>query len=293
MFLPHYVVAILFPLLILFVLISVSCVLSYGIVIAVGEILPLHKLISKVTEVLLLLSFFPLRGWLNLTWTGIGFSPKHLFFKQMLAGVGTGLLTLLPMFGLLYLLGVNVWDDSKVWTLGMVLKKTTISFLLALLISVIEEPIFRGILLEGLLNKTNTWLAVIISSAYYAGLHFLATSHQVPLQEISLSTGFMLFAEAIGNCVNPSVLPAFIGLLMVGVFLAVIRTQFKTSLGFCIGCHASWVWQIKINKDVFNTDFNSPYAYLVSNYDGLVGGLIAGWLLLATLIFLAYQRGRQ
>jgi hypothetical protein len=62
-------------------------------------------------------------------------------------------------------------------------------------------------------------------------------------------------------------------------------------LGLCIGLHASWVWQIKISKMFLNINEQSPYLYLVSNYDGLVGPLIAGWLLFASLAYLFYLHG--
>jgi membrane protease YdiL (CAAX protease family) len=283
----------LLPLLILFALITVSCVLSYGILMIAGDILPLRKMIAKLTQLLLVVSIFPLRHWLKLSWSELGFAQKTIFFKQMAIGVALGLLTLLPMLALLYGLGVNVWDDSKVWTIGIMLKKTGIALLLALLISFLEEPIFRGVLLSGLQQKMTLWAAILLSSAYYGVLHFLETKTQIPYTEIRLMTGFNLVAEAIGNCLNPAVLAAFVGLWMVGIFLSVVRTQIPQSLGLCIGIHASWVWQIKISKEVFNTNQESPYLYLVSDYDGLVGPLIAVWLLFATVAYWTYQRRWQ
>ena len=247
-------------------------------------------MISKVSQMLLVLSIFPLRRYLNLSWAEIGFAPRTLFLKQMIVGFCFGFLTLLPVFGLLYLLEVHVWDVNKVWTLGKILTKTGGALLLALLISYVEEPIFRGVLLTSLRQKMAIWTAIVLTSAYYGSLHFLETSTEIAYQDITLSSGFMLFAEAISNWLNPGAFSAFIGLFMVGVFLAVIRTQIPQSLGLCAGLHASWVWQIKVSKMFLNTNFASPYSYLVSNYDGLVGPLIAGWLLLALLTFLGYRR---
>lgn len=285
----NYLIPVLLPLVILFALVAISCVLSYGIVMLAGEILPFHKMISKITQVLLVLSIFPLHRYLNLSWAEIGFAPRALFFKQMATGFGFGVLTLLPMLGLLYFLGVHEIDETRSWTLGLMLKKIGISLFLALLISYVEEPIFRGTLLAGLRQKIGVWLAILVSSVYYGSLHFLSSSTEIAYQDITLSSGFVLFGAAIANWFNPTVWPALLGLLMVGVFLGVIRTQIKQSLGLCIGLHASWVWQIKISKDFLNINTQSPYLYLVSNYDGIVGFLIAGWLFLATLIYLAYQ----
>jgi uncharacterized protein len=79
---------------------------------------------------------------------------------------------------------------------------------------------------------------------------------------------------------------------MVGIFLGILRTQVKASLGLCIGCHTCWVWQIKISKRLFNTDFSSEYLQLVSGYDAVIGPLVTAWLVLAIAGYFAYQRIR-
>jgi len=284
-----YFIAALTPLAILFSLATISCVLSYFILMAIGDVWPLSKMIKKLTQVLLVLSIFPLRTYLKLSWTELGFSPTSIFFKQLIKGLVFGVMTLLPVLWLLYFLEVHVFDQTKTWTLEIVVRKTSISLFLALLISCVEEPIFRGVLLTGLRQKMATWAAIVIGSTYYGSLHFLETSTKIPYQYITLKSSFMLFGEAIRAWTNPAVLPAFLGLFMVGIFLSVVRTQIKQSLGLCIGFHASWVLQIKLSKDFFNTNYSSPYLYLVSSYDGLVGPLIAAWLFLATIFYLAYR----
>lgn len=258
-----------------------------------GDIYPLHKLISRITQLLLVLSLFPLRRWLNLSWAEVGFAPKKQFFKQMATGFCLGFLTLLPVFAALYLLEVHVWDSHKIWTIAAIIKKTTLALLLAILISYVEEPVFRGVLLMGLRQKIGLWAAILLGSAYYGSLHFLETATLIPYPQITLGSGFRLFAEAIANWLNPAVLSAFAGLWMVGIFLAVLRCYIPQSLGLCMGFHASWVWQIKISKMFLNTNDHSPYLYLVSSYDGLVGPLIAAWLGLAILGYLTYQWRHQ
>jgi len=48
-----------------------------------------------------------------------------------------------------------------------------------------------------------------------------------------------------------------------------------------------------MSKQLFNTDFNSDYLYLVSSYDGVIGPLVTGWLMLAIAGYFAYQRFRN
>jgi uncharacterized protein len=219
----------------------------------------------------------------------LGFSVRPVFFKQLWQGVGLGFITLLPVFIALYLLGVNFIDESKPWTLFWVSKKLAIELLLALLISLFEEPVFRGILLTGLRKKMSVWAAILISAFYYAILHFLDSKTQIPTQELNLFSGFKLLGEAFTHLLNPEILSAFFALFAVGVFLGVLRAQAKASLGLCIGCHACWVWQIKLSKDLFNINPSSDYLYLVSSYDGVIGPLVTTWLTLAIIAYYWYR----
>jgi uncharacterized protein len=103
-------------------------------------------------------------------------------------------------------------------------------------------------------------------------------------------SGFKLLGEAFAHLLNPEILSAFFALFAVGVFLGLLRTQVKASLGLCIGCHACWVWQIKLSKDLFNINPSSDYLYLVSSYDGVIGPLVTTWLALAIAGYFFYKR---
>ena len=269
----------LVPLLILLFFAAISSLLSYIILMVAGDIITMRKILSKGTQIFLLLSIFPLRHYLKLTWPDIGFAPKTLFFKQIAYGLLLGLVTLMPVMLVLYSLDVSVIDHTKDWTAGKVAIRVSLALLLAILISFGEEPLFSGILLAGLRKKMMVGLAAFLAASYYAAFHFVKTKTKIPYEELSVGSGFQLMAEAFANVLNPEITSAFIGLLVVGLFLVTIRTQIKQSIGICIGCHAAWVWQIKIGKDFFDTNKNSEYYYLVSDYyDGVVGPLVAVWI---------------
>jgi membrane protease YdiL (CAAX protease family) len=161
---------------------------------------------------------------------------------------------------------------------------------LSLLIGVGEELLFRGVLLSGLRRQMPLVAAIVLSALYYALLHFLKSSTQIPYAELTLFTGWQLMLEAFANWLNPAILSALTALFVVGLFLAVIRSQVRHSLGLCIGCHAGWVWQIKICKDLFNVNQQSDYLYLVSSYDGVIGPLVSIWLLLAMLGLIVFGK---
>lgn len=282
------------PLVILLVFAALAAVLSYIILMMTGDIISMRKLVSKAAQVFLLLSIFPLRHYLKLSWADIGFATKNVFFKQIMQGLLLGLVTLMPVMIVLYFLDISVIDQTREWTAQSIVIRASLALLLATLISLGEEPLFSGILLAGLRKKMAVGLAVLLTATYYSAFHFVKTKTDIPYDELTFGSGFQLMAEAFSNVLNPEIISAFIALLVVGIFLATIRTQFASSIGICIGCHAAWVWQIKLGKDYFNTNADSDYYYLVSSYyDGVVGYLVAGWLSIAIVLFFIWKRIKQ
>lgn len=282
----------LVPLLVLLAAIVLSCLLAYCLMLVWGDDLSFRIVIKKATQIFLVLSIFPAMHYLKLNRFDLGFSRRPQFIMQIRQGFGLGFATLLPVFIVLYLLNVNVIDAAQPWTTAWVSKKLVIELLLALLISFLEEPLFRGLMITSLAKKMSANSAILISAFYYAALHFLDSKTQIPAQDLKLFSGFQLFAEALLHLLNPEILSAFIALFTVGVFLGLLRTHIKASLGLCIGCHAAWVWMIKLSKTFFNTNPNSDYLFLISSYDGVIGPLVTSWLAIAILGFAWYRRNK-
>jgi membrane protease YdiL (CAAX protease family) len=160
-----------------------------------------------------------------------------------------------------------------------VAKKFGIALGLGLLIGIVEESVFRGLLLTSLRKYLPAFSAILISSVYYAGLHFLDSKSPVSEETLSLRGSFQLLSEAYHNVFAMQDITAFFALSVVGLFLGVLRWRGEMNLALCIGCHTGWVTQIRISKSMFSMDLTSPYSFLVSNYDGVIGLLVAGWLL--------------
>jgi uncharacterized protein len=280
----------LVPLLVLLAATFLACILAYFLVTIWGDGLSFKSVLKKSTQLFLVLSIFPAMRFLKLSKYDLGFAAKQQFFKQLFQGVGLGFISLVPVFVTLYLLDVNVIDKTQPWTLPWLSQKLIVELLLALLISLFEEPLFRGVLLIGLSRKLPISAAIVISTFYYAGLHFLDSKTAIPSQDLNLFSGFYLLGAAFVNLLNPEILSAFLALFTVGVFLSLLRTQVKASLGLCIGCHACWVWQIKLSKTLFNINPNSDYLYLVNGHEGVLGPLVTMWLALAIAGYFLYRR---
>ncbi|MCF6251978.1 MAG: CPBP family glutamic-type intramembrane protease [Methylococcaceae bacterium] len=287
----HKITVVLSPLAVLCVAMILACLLTYGVLIGLGDVWSMKRLISKGTQLFLVLSIFPLTKYLKLSWSDIGFTAKPVFYREALKGFVVGLVVLLPIISLLFFLGIRVFDVEKPWIVFSIIKMLLLSALLpALLISLIEEPIFRGLLLSSQYKYFSKFSAIIISAICYAGLHFLKADIDIAYEDITLFSGFQLIANALDNAVSLKNLSAFFALFMVGIFLGGARLYKGLGLGFCIGCHTAWVFLIKITKNISSLDGNADYFYLVSSYDGVIGMLVSFWLLIVISAFVVIRR---
>lgn len=288
----RYLVYSLVPLAVLFGITLTMTVCSSLIALALNDPSILRSLITRLTQVSLLLSIFPAMAYFKFSKEDLGFTSRSAFFKQLPQGFALGLLTLMPVFILLYLLGVHAIDQSQEWTFGFLAKKTLMALLLASLIGIVEESVFRGLLLTGLQKKLPTVAAIVICSVYFGALHFLDSRTEIPVQDFNFFSGFVLLGQAYANVLDPVHFWAFVSLFVVGCFLAVLRTEIKESLGLCIGCHAGWVWMIKMNASLFDVDAKSEYLFLVNNYNFVVGPLVTVWLSAAIGGYFLYKKVR-
>ena len=177
----RYLFFTLMPLLVLLAAISLACIVGYFIVQGIGDLLSFRQIITRSTQLFLVLSIFPAMAYLKINREELGFAARPVFLKQLLQGFGLGFMTLMPVFIVQYILKINMIDESHIWTVGWVVRNMAISLLLALIISLIEEPLFRGILLVGLGKKLPVSAAILISSTYYAALHFLSSKTDLPV----------------------------------------------------------------------------------------------------------------
>ena len=280
----------LLPFLALLIFSVMGCFIGYAVFLLFDGAAELNKIISKVTQILLILSIYPTMRWLGINAANMGFVPFNAFLKQMVGGLVLGFFTLLPVLLLSYALGVIVIDESRVWSLDKVVGSLLVTFLLALLISLLEEPMFRGILISAYVKRLGITATIFVSSLYYALLHFIKTKTSIPVEQAKFSDSFMLLLEAFQNLLNLEHLGALWALLMVGVFLAVMRTHLQLGLAWCIGCHTAWVWQIKMAHKITDVNKGSDLLYLISPYDGVIGPMVALWLTLVVCAYLVYEQ---
>lgn len=119
----------------------------------------------------------------------------------------------------------------------------------AVVVSLIEEVLFRGVLLGIFLRAMRTWSAVISLSLLFAAVHFLKPppGHVVPDPEAA-EAGFVLLGHIVARFADPlHMLSRFSILFAVGVVLAVARLR-TASLWMPFSLHAGWIIGLKVFK---------------------------------------------
>jgi hypothetical protein len=118
-----------------------------------------------------------------------------------------------------------------------------IAALVAVIVAVIEEILFRGAL-YGVLRKAMPWLgALAVSSAVYSAVHFIQSTDQTGT--IRWYSGLTLLVEMFRH--GPPFVPAFFTLFVAGACLA-LAYQRTGALYFSIGLHAGWIFWLKSYK---------------------------------------------
>lgn len=154
--------------------------------------------------------------------------------------------------------GCFVWKDAAMSTRGMANKfPMEINWVKALkdavpgalIVSFIEEILFRGVLLGIFLRAMRPAPAIALLSFLFAFVHFLepADGAVVPDPEAA-NAGFILLGQIFNRFADPlSMLSRFSIIAMVGVVLAYARYR-TASLWLPIGLHIGWVFGVKMFK---------------------------------------------
>ena len=111
----------------------------------------------------------------------------------------------------------------------------------SIVVPLIEEGFFRGLLLGALLRSGRVYLSIVATSALYSIIHFLKAPEHTSTAVTWLS-GFSSIAHAFAQFTDPIVvLSGFTTLLLIGWILADARLLTR-SLWLPVGLHAGWIF---------------------------------------------------
>lgn len=201
--------------------------------------------------------------------------------KDLLVGIlfSAGFLTFLV--GLLYLLGWVKTSDNFVFA-----KAFQKAIIPAIVVALLEEWLFRGVLYGVLMRRLNAVQTIIGLSLFFAAVHFLSPPKGIAIADPrSALAGFEMLG-LIGQkfLAASSFFGVFLTLFVVGTTLA--YTRYKTGkLWLAIGLHAGWVFSLKFTNKL--TDPVGESQKLLYN-DSLMDGVLPLITLLITGLCLSY-----
>ncbi|MSQ91786.1 MAG: CPBP family intramembrane metalloprotease [Gammaproteobacteria bacterium] len=249
---------------------------------------PFHKVVGRLWQLLMLVGIavavrrLGLRG--RADW---GYSlPRAKFLCQAGAGFAFGTATMLPMALVIVTLGIrNLLPDFDA---AMLVSGIAAGVLTGLIVAVVEETFFRGLMFRAVLRESGPAIAIWSTAILYAAIHFFARV-KIAHAELAWDSGIALLGAALARFADPaSIADAFVTLVMVGLLLGLVR-HWTGSIAAGIGLHMGWVCVIKATSAVTRHDVASPWSFLVSDCDGFTGWMVAGWSCAILLILLRFR----
>jgi membrane protease YdiL (CAAX protease family) len=131
----------------------------------------------------------------------------------------------------------------------------------ALVVSILEEVLFRGVLLGIFLRAMRPAMAIVTLSFLFAFVHFLEPPAGAAVADPEAgNAGFELLGQILSRFADPlSMVGSFSILVAVGVVLGVARYR-TASLWLPIGLHAGWVLALTVFKAATWPVFELPDA---------------------------------
>jgi len=287
--LPFLLIA---PLAYLLVCALLSALVAYPLHFVTGDALGFHTLVNKGATLIIAMGLIPLGRRLDVGMPEIGLAAGATpLFRQLGYGFALGTLLMGIHVLMLLLLDIRVIDRDKLETVRVV-RLSAKALLIGFAVASIEEVVFRGFLLGSLKLRTHRINAVLISSLYFAFLHFLNTDMRPELGDVRWNTGLIIVTDAFRQ-LSQMHLDSFLALLTAGTFLACVRLlAYPSNLGYCIGLHAGWVFVIKTAKPLTNRGAEPLFPGLASSFDGIIGNLSSAWVSVLIVLLIVNLRSR-
>ena len=237
---------------------------------------PFHKVVGRLWQLLMLAGIgvavwrLGLRG--RADW-GFGL-PRARFLRQACCGLMAGLATMLPMALLIVALGIR--NPRPAFDAAMLFSGITAGALTGLVVALVEETFFRGLMFRAVLREADPATAILSTAILYAAIHFFARAN-IPNADVGWGSGFTLLGASLARFADPlPIADAFITLTMVGLLLGLVR-YWTGGIAMGIGLHMGWVCVIKATSKVTHQDPAAQWSFLVSSFDGFTGWMVAAW----------------
>ncbi|MBI3191079.1 MAG: CPBP family intramembrane metalloprotease [Pedosphaera parvula] len=235
---------------------------------------PFHRFVNRSLLLLAVVGLWPLMRGLGVKgWRDVGLGPPAGQWRNAGKGFTLGFVSLAGVAFVAFVAGARSFQTNH--TLVQISAHLTNAGLAAVVVSVIEELLFRGAIFGGLRRAYRWPTALLVSSAVYALVHFFDRPGSP--QAVVWWSGFATLAIMLQGFIElERLVPGFFNLTLAGVLLG-LAYQRTGTLYFSIGLHAGWIFWLK------------SYGFLTGEIAGAntwlwgTGRLIDGWLALFVL----------
>jgi membrane protease YdiL (CAAX protease family) len=198
--------------------------------------------------------------------------PRKEFIKESGKGLSFGFLSMFVLAALLIILNVRFIEDDA--TANKAISAIFKMLPGALIIALIEETFFRGIILNSMSRTLKPFLVIVLSSFIFATIHFLRNKTDGNFTDPQWYTGFSYLLTTLENFANYEFIGSWLTLFACGVFLSIVSLHYG-NISRCIGIHCGWVLILsgikKITDDT--ADEKTSLWWLIGNYDKVTGYL--------------------
>lgn len=223
----------------------------------------------------------------------IGFTlPARAAWAAVFMGLGLGVAVLAVLVAGLLLVGARVWSPDANLGGGELLETLVSGLVGGLLIGLIEETFFRGMMHGGMRRTLAFWPTALLTGAFYAAVHFIRPAELSPGTELDLAASLAMLGEGLAGLADVGrIHDSFTALLVAGVFLAMVRER-TGNICWVIGIHAGWVLVIKLTKLLTDSSEDGGLSTWIGHYDKITGWLAALWLALLAAVYWHRSRPR-
>ncbi|MDA1272585.1 MAG: CPBP family intramembrane metalloprotease [Verrucomicrobia bacterium] len=238
---------------------------------------PFHRYVSRSLMLIAVAGLWPFLRAIGIrSWIDLGIRRDPLGWRAVSHGflLGFGSLALIVFIALL----CDARSLAYQHTSARILRHLFNAGLAAIVVSLLEEVLFRGAIFGGL-RRVMAWQhSLWVSSFIYALVHFLGRAE--PVESIRWTSGFLALGTMAAGFIHfQELVPAFVNLALVGMILG-IAFQRTGTLYFSIGLHAGWIFWLKSYGFLFAEKGSPMRSVWGSNK------LIDGWLAMPILLLL-------
>src|SRR6266702_7067764 len=254
---------------------------------------PFHRIGDRIGLLILVIGFVVVARRIGLSDKGsLGYGLRRpLFIREMLMGLGIGVVGMLVIVAIMTALGLLDWTEASTATPGRLAKIFFNRLLSGLAVGFIEETMLRGLMFTAIARESGTRAAILLTSVIYSAVHFLSSYH-IAADQVTSHSGMDLLLGTLHWFSTPlAMADAFLCLFAVGLVLAIIRAK-TGNIAACIGLHADWVWVILFTHELTKPVRDQPLSFLLSQFDGFIGWLVLGWTILTGVVLIRFYARR-